>query len=354
VYASPGPPAIYGAWAQAPGPSESDYQSALAPYADANQNDLFSFFLSQELLTQMATAQQHVPTTITAIAPTTIKVDTTFNCSVEICPISLDVEETTQIMVGRDGHLTAGTTADNIVGIEPGSALCLALNPFAVIVDPAWVGSSCGGQIAANRPSLAQTLDEQLPRTADQCNPDGTCTEYDLTYDRFNSRPNDGFVMGVQLAGTTGCPGAVAASCPPPSDAGTVVTQPHALTVRFENIDDDAYVWLGQPGANQDALCSAQGASSQSCDLTTQLQARGAGNGPQRITLKIGNGGCFNSQGDLYVDVDGGNAWHGNLPSGTKLHCGWTYRAELDVDVMAGTVTQVDAHECRLATDCMN
>ncbi|WP_434049037.1 MULTISPECIES: hypothetical protein [Sorangium] len=109
---------------------------------------------------------------------------------------------------------------------------------------------------------------------------------------------------------------------------------------------------VGKPGRNDEAICSArlsQGGSN-FCDITGKL----SGNRTV-LVFKVGNGGGFASKGDMFLDIDGREVWHGQeVDSGWK-HTGWTYRASVAVDVINGTVAPIgEPSSCFNIGDCPN
>jgi len=69
--------------------------------------------------------------------------------------------------------------------------------------------------------------------------------------------------------------------------------------------------------------------------------------------VKIGNGGCFNSHGDIGFVMGGVELWHGHKgDTGPFTHCGWTYRAVVTADLRADSVTLDSENFCENVTDC--
>lgn len=124
------------------------------------------------------------------------------------------------------------------------------------------------------------------------------------------------------------------------------------MVVRFTGIDDEAFVWVGKPGRNEDAICSArasQGGNS-TCDITRKL----SGNHTE-LVFKVGNSAGLNSKGEMFLDIDGHEVWYGKEIDNGWKHTGWTFRAKVTVDVVNGTASPLrDAEACAIIFDCMD
>jgi hypothetical protein len=120
------------------------------------------------------------------------------------------------------------------------------------------------------------------------------------------------------------------------------------ISVRFSDVDDDAYIWHAHEGKQKDSLCSAYygdgkvGAAT--CDLTEIMKGRGL-SGTQRFVIKFGNGYGGDRQG--YAEIVSGNniLWSKRkLPVHGNTHYGWFYSVDLDIDFENGTVTVIDEY----------
>jgi len=151
---------------------------------------------------------------------------------------------------------------------------------------------------------------------------------------------------GCGCGGTIQCDGRCSHDCSPE----------HQLKAVFNNIDDDAYVWLDHPGSTDQAICKINGGNvprSGECDLQAALHQRGATAG--RLVFKIGNGGGFGSKGTMRIFVDGSNeAWRGDEIDNGWKHTGWTYCSKVDVNLATGSVAHHCTSSCALWLDCDN
>lgn len=128
----------------------------------------------------------------------------------------------------------------------------------------------------------------------------------------------------------------------------------HAVTLRFSGIDDDAYVWIGGPSSNQNAICSASigsGGSGQ-CSLTSLMRGRGTYS-ESDFTIKFGNGGGWNGCGNAELLIDGHSVWQRSKNCVVR-HTGWFLRSAVHVDFLHGTVRVIRDDACNNVTDCMN
>lgn len=232
-------------------------------------------------------------------------------------PDSLDVG--VQMTNGASAFLTGCSVAVPITCPGPAGESCgncggiSDCNGSCTIPTPDNLGASCG--------SCRGTID---------CN--GSCTV--ATPSNFGSP--------CECGGTILCDGTCSvASCD--------------LVATFENIDDDAYIWQSVQDFQSntaDAFCQInQGAVPRSgtCDVTPWME----GSSARDFIVKIGNGGCANSHGDIHFLVNGAEQLHlHKADTGFFTHCGWTYRAVVHVDLIGGTVTLVDENFCELVSDC--
>jgi hypothetical protein len=143
--------------------------------------------------------------------------------------------------------------------------------------------------------------------------------------------------------GTIQCDGSCSGSC--------------GFTANFSNIDYDAYIWQSVPGFNSDtknAFCKINTGNtprSGSCDVDAWMRSQGLT--ATTLIVKIGNSNCANSHGDISFVMNGNKVWSGHKgDTGLLTHCGWTYRAVVQVDLSAGTATLQDENFCHNATDC--
>lgn len=130
----------------------------------------------------------------------------------------------------------------------------------------------------------------------------------------------------------------------------------HAVSLRLSNIDDDAYVWVFQPGSAEDAICSVRFRGGQpgsgDCDLSQIMRSRG---NPESSTfvVKIGNGGGWNSSGTIDLLIDGRVVRTHNEATLVR-HTGWVYRWEFGVDFKHGGFTDGGDSGCVNIWDCPN
>ena len=129
------------------------------------------------------------------------------------------------------------------------------------------------------------------------------------------------------------------------------------LEVDFSNIDDDSYIWLDTPGFTSDPASAIYGVNTGSTPRSGQFDLgdwmRSQGMESATFIVKIGNGGCFNSHGDISFVMGGVEQWHGHKgDTGTFTHCGWTYRAVVTADLRADSVTLDSENFCQNVTDC--
>ncbi len=195
---------------------------------------------------------------------------------------------------------------------------------------------SCGGRVQCDGSCSVYTPGD-FGQACGSCGGttlcDGSCSIY---------TPGD-FGQACGCGGTTQCDGLCTSLC--------------SLNVNFSNIDDDAYVWLaaGFDGNPASAICQInQGPTPRSgdCDLGAWMDA--AGIEAANLILKIGNGGCFNSHGDVSFSMNGVEAWAAHKEdTGFFTHCGWTYRAVVSIDRRYGTVFPAEEpNYCFNVTDC--
>lgn len=124
----------------------------------------------------------------------------------------------------------------------------------------------------------------------------------------------------------------------------------HRVEVSFSDIDDDAYVWLAD--GPETRLCAVnQGPVPRhgECELTSQLNARRAWR--SQIIIRLGNGGCFRTSGEISLKIDGTEVWHGTQ-NPVISHCGWQLMLRADIDLSTGTFHVVEESSCILSTDC--
>jgi hypothetical protein len=149
---------------------------------------------------------------------------------------------------------------------------------------------------------------------------------------------------------------------PPPNCAmtspPTCPQNGHTVRVRFDSVDDDAYVWAGLPthivpSDTTDAVCSAaiSRGGDNSCDITDRLRDFGQ---YSELIFKVGNSGGFGSQANMYIEIDGNVAWEGHERDSGWKHTGWTYRAYVSVDRINGTATEIGVDSCYNLLDCEN
>jgi hypothetical protein len=129
----------------------------------------------------------------------------------------------------------------------------------------------------------------------------------------------------------------------------------HTIAFIAENVDDEVFLWVDRPTTVEAAICEAHRSSGGSvrCELSSAGLPHAATAVP--YTLMLGNGGCFNTRGDFYLEIDG-TAHHLSSQGDTPLvHCGWTHRQHFTVDFVNGTYTAFDSDidACVLPTDCM-
>ena len=157
----------------------------------------------------------------------------------------------------------------------------------------------------------------------------------------------------ADLGQSCGCGGAVQCDGSCSSSCG--------LVAGFSDVDDEAYVWLYGPGFDSNpasSICQInQGGTPRSgqCDLGAWMQASGLQTA--QLIVKIGNGGCFESHGNMSFSMNGNEVWSARKGNtGPFTHCGWTYRVVLDVDLRAGTVTPSaianNPNSCITVFDC--
>jgi hypothetical protein len=143
--------------------------------------------------------------------------------------------------------------------------------------------------------------------------------------------------------GTVQCDGSCSVSC-------------HSVVFRMADIDDDAYLWLGDPASNASALCSAHigvNGGGASCDLVSLLDGRPIDYSSVPFTLKLGNGGGLNTQGEFYLSIDGNEVeLSAQLP--VIAHTGWTHRQKFTVNFTDGTFVAQPADACVTIFDCPN
>jgi hypothetical protein len=242
--------------------------------------------------------------------------------------------------------LSAGTHHIEVVVVDANSFEARDATDFTLVADCAAdfgaACGSCGGSVQCDG-SCSVTGPPDLGVACGSCGGtvqcDGTCS--------VATPPDLGQACGC--GGSVQCNGKCSSLC--------------SLNVSFSNIDDDAYVWLSTPDFDSNpasSICQInQGSPPRAgdCDLGGWMSA--AGLEAATFVVKIGNGGCFNSHGDISFVVNGSTAW-GDFKSDTGpfTHCGWTYRAVLNVDLRAGSVTPVDLapadnpNYCFDARDC--
>lgn len=125
----------------------------------------------------------------------------------------------------------------------------------------------------------------------------------------------------------------------------------HQFTLRFENVDDNYFVWLNSTEGDNvgRAICHGRGAGS--CDLSSEVARRG---NPDSATIivKFGNGNCLGSHGRVMLDIDGTEVHNYNISSG-PVHCGFFYRWKADMDFRHGGFSTAAERRCDLPTDCM-
>jgi hypothetical protein len=130
----------------------------------------------------------------------------------------------------------------------------------------------------------------------------------------------------------------------------------HDVKLLMGSIDDDAYVWIGQPGSNASAVCMANlrvNGGFVECNLTGVAHRHGLDASGTWFTLKLGNGGGFDTEGVFTLVVDG---VHHEISRQAKLpvHSGWSHRQEFFVNFQTGEFQTRDASACVNDGDCAN
>lgn len=146
-------------------------------------------------------------------------------------------------------------------------------------------------------------------------------------------------------------------------EASPVVSALHKLEVRFSDIDDDAYVWLDDTNSEaENAICKVNDTNVGNmtnrrqdvprigtCDLASAMRSAKKYHGT--LLIKIGNGGGGYTEGKIHLLLDGKEVWSAQK-NRVWSHNAWTYRAEFDVDLVAGTLKVLKDSTCGLPTDC--
>jgi hypothetical protein len=130
-----------------------------------------------------------------------------------------------------------------------------------------------------------------------------------------------------------------------------------SVQIKFSDIDDDAYAWVGDtPGENRNAICSARivgiEKGRKECDLTQLVQSIGLGF-DQQFIVKFGNGGGFDSEGKFDIVADGKTVFSRSKGRAVR-HTGWFYRIVLAIDFIRGTVRVFDEKPCNDVFECRN
>ncbi len=221
------------------------------------------------------------------------------------------------------------------------AALGGASNNIIELLQPDFAPLTCAINPAACKPSNNVVYHEVFSGRNSTVDADGSsCPSTgfgalvpDGALKRFPARPECSHVIGpVVLPGVSGV---------------------HHVTVRFQDVDDEAFVWVGAPGRNEDAICSARlrDGGNSSCDITRRL----TGGNRTVLTFKVGNSGGLGSKAEIFLDIDGRQVWYGREIDNAWKHTGWTFRAQVAVDVINGTAAPLgEAEACVTIFDCMN
>lgn len=125
------------------------------------------------------------------------------------------------------------------------------------------------------------------------------------------------------------------------------------ITIELTDIDDEAYLWVGEPADPAEAVCTARFAQghpgSMTCNLGFFVNQRGRDR--LSFTLKYGNGGGWDSSGHVRILVDG-NVVKDKVKSKVVRHTGWFYRLAFEIDAQLGSYREIDENECRQIFDC--
>jgi hypothetical protein len=194
-----------------------------------------------------------------------------------------------------------------------------------------------------------------------------TCNACGGTYDCDGNCPPDPSWFGQACNACGGtydcngdCPAApphVGEQCGCDDDWGTIqcdgsCSKP-CIRATFDWIDDDAYVW---PSSVLGSCNFSAGSAIPGCQINTgsiprsgwcDIRPADIGGASGQIIIKIGNGDCFNSHGNVHLLVNGNEVWTGiKGDTGTFTQCSWTYREVISLNLAYGGVQVLD--------DCYN
>jgi hypothetical protein len=121
------------------------------------------------------------------------------------------------------------------------------------------------------------------------------------------------------------------------------------LTADFTNIDDDISVWTGDAVNGRGPNLYFHGPNATGIPLCGLF----SGCGTQDLLFKIGNGGCFNSGGDINIRRNGQVIFSRHRDNVFWFDCGYTYRVVVRFNASEGVSVAAESG-CGLPTDCAN
>jgi cysteine-rich repeat protein len=126
-------------------------------------------------------------------------------------------------------------------------------------------------------------------------------------------------------------------------DHGCVKTPPR-LILKWDNVDDDAYAWIGGSIDPGQAICTGVGVRNGQCDIGAEMRARLSSPVDTLVVLRIKNSHCGNTSGHFQLEGDGGAVlWSGmQMDSHVPIQCEWTYKKWLHINPYVGLTDASD------------